>query len=172
MNTHIVLLTRRVHFSLKWCLVYYFISISFFIVIHVCKWATSWQNQQNGMCAKTQISLSIRQVWSVFAFRMKKAGVFSYPLSAQQRLLSDWADAQADLSLRWVHSHFVDTDTRRLKWLIRSDYTSILFVGYPSLQRAITVSKFDELNQNVTTCTYSSPKALARIIFRHFVDKL
>ena len=43
----------------------------------------------------------------VFAVRMKKAWVFSYPLSAQQRLRSDWADAQADLSLCWVHSHFV-----------------------------------------------------------------
>ena len=43
----------------------------------------------------------------VFAVRMKKAWVLSYPLSAQQRLWSDWADAQADLNLRWAHSHFV-----------------------------------------------------------------
>ena len=43
----------------------------------------------------------------VFAVRVKKAWVLSYPLSAQQRLWSDWADAQADLSLRWAHSHFV-----------------------------------------------------------------
>ena len=33
--------------------------------------------------------------------------VLSYPLSAQRRLRPDWADAQADLSLRWAHSHFV-----------------------------------------------------------------
>ena len=39
---------------------------------------------------KTQISLSTRPVWSVFAVRMKKPWVFSYPLSAQQRLWSDW----------------------------------------------------------------------------------
>ena len=38
---------------------------------------------------------------------MKKALVLSYPLSAQRKLLSDWADAQADLSLRWAHTHFV-----------------------------------------------------------------
>ena len=57
--------------------------------------------------AKTQISLGIRPVGSVFAVRMKKAWVFSYPLSARQRLWSDWADAQAHLSLRWAHSHFV-----------------------------------------------------------------
>ena len=57
--------------------------------------------------AKTQISLGIGPVWSVFPIRMKKAWVLSYPLSAQRRLWSDWADAQADLSLCWAHSHFV-----------------------------------------------------------------
>ena len=36
----------------------------------------------------------------VFAVRMKKAWALSYPLSARRRL---WADAQADLSLRWAH---------------------------------------------------------------------
>ena len=43
----------------------------------------------------------------VFAVRMKKAIVLSYPFSAQRRSWSDWADTQADLSLRWAHSHFV-----------------------------------------------------------------
>ena len=43
----------------------------------------------------------------VFALRTKKAWALSYPLSTQRRLWSDWADAQADLSLRWAHSHFV-----------------------------------------------------------------
>ena len=43
---------------------------------------------------KTQISLGIRPVWSkVFAVRMKKAWVLTYPLSAHRRLWSDWADA-------------------------------------------------------------------------------
>ena len=40
---------------------------------------------------------------SVFAVCMMKAWSLSYPLSAQPRLWSDWADAQADLSLRWAH---------------------------------------------------------------------
>ena len=39
----------------------------------------------------------------VFAIRMKKAWVLSYPLSAQRRLWSDWADPQADLSFCWAH---------------------------------------------------------------------
>ena len=33
----------------------------------------------------------------------------------QQRLGSDWADTQADLSLRWVHSHVVGFVMSRLK---------------------------------------------------------
>ena len=52
-------------------------------------------NKMSVCPAKTQIRL----VWSVFVVRMKKAWVLSYPLSAQRRLWSDWADAQADLSL-------------------------------------------------------------------------
>ena len=49
----------------------------------------------------------------VFAVRMKKDWVLSYPLSQQRKLLSDWVDAQADLSLRWAHSHFVGFVMRR-----------------------------------------------------------
>ena len=50
----------------------------------------------------------------VFAVRKKKAWVLSCPLSEQRRHWSDWADAQADLSLHWAHSHFVGFVTRRL----------------------------------------------------------
>ena len=42
----------------------------------------------------------------VFPVRLKKAKILSYPLGAQQRLLSDWAYAQADLSLRLAHIPF------------------------------------------------------------------
>ena len=42
----------------------------------------------------------------VFAVHMMKAWTLSYPLSAQRRLLSDWADAQAELILRWAHMPF------------------------------------------------------------------
>ena len=50
----------------------------------------------------------------VFAVRMTKASVLSYPFSVQRRLWSDWVDAQADLRLRLAHSHFVGFVTRRL----------------------------------------------------------
>ena len=63
------------------------------------KWAMTWQNQQNECASsETQISLGISPVWSVFTVRMNKPWVLSYPLSAQRRLWSVWADAQADLS--------------------------------------------------------------------------
>ena len=52
--------------------------------------------------AETQISLGIRPVWSVFAVRLKKAWVLSYPLSTQRKLWSAWAD----LSFRWAHIPF------------------------------------------------------------------
>ena len=51
----------------------------------------------------------------VFTVRMKKPWVLSYHW-AHREDLSDWADAQADLSLCWAHSHFVGFVMR---WLIQ-----------------------------------------------------
>ena len=48
---------------------------------------------------------------------MKKAGVLSYPLNGQRKLCSDWEDAQADLSLRWAHTHFVGFVMSRLNYI-------------------------------------------------------
>ena len=69
---------------------------------------TKWHVRQ----AKTQISLGICPVFRVrvFAVRMKKAWVLNYPLSAQRRLWSDWAD----LSLRWAHRSFCGFVMRRI----------------------------------------------------------
>ena len=80
-------------------------------------WAASWQNQQND-CAPSEDSDQPGHPPSlirVFTDHMKTAWVLSYPLSAQQRLRSEWVDAQADLSLRWAHSHFVGFVMR---WLL------------------------------------------------------
>ena len=59
----------------------------------------------------------------VFPVHMKKDWVLSYPLSAPRRLLSDWTDAQADLSLRWAHRHFVGFVMRQLTLLHHFDWT-------------------------------------------------
>ena len=52
--------------------------------------------------AKTQMSLGIRPVWSVFAVRMKKPWVLSYPLRPAKTQIS-WASAQSDQSIRCPH---------------------------------------------------------------------
>ena len=80
-------------------------------------WAASWQNQQNGYALSKDSDQPGHppSLIRVFAVRMKTAWVFTHPLSGQQRLWSDWADAQADLSLRWAHTHFVGFV---MSWLI------------------------------------------------------
>ena len=50
---------------------------------HLMKKPTKWHVHT----AKTQISLGIRPVWSVFAVHMKKPWVLSYPVSAQRTLI-------------------------------------------------------------------------------------
>ena len=84
--------------------------------IYILIWAVTWQNQQSE-CAPSEDSDQPGHPPSlirVFAVRMKKPWALSYPLSALRRLWSDWADAQADLSLRCAHTHFVGFVMSRL----------------------------------------------------------
>ena len=111
--------------------------------------------------AKTQISLGIRPVWSVFAVgvfavRMKKAWVLSYPWTHSEDS-SDWADAQADQCLRWALTHFVGFVMSRLYLLstesgtkksvdqdfvpILSPYSAIHLVGFNKYTE-VKISKF------------------------------
>ena len=64
-------------------------------------WAAAWQNQQNDTYAQQRL----RSAWASVC--MKKARVLSYPLSKQRRRWSDCEDAQAYLSLWWVHVIFL-----------------------------------------------------------------
>ena len=95
-------------------------------------------NKINVHPAKTQINLGIRPVWSessLCAQRVAKDPMLLHadskdtdqtgqmPWLIWVRLWSDWADAQADLSLCWVHSHFVGFVMSRL-W-----YPHLLFFG-------------------------------------------
>ena len=81
-------------------------------------WAATWQNRQCG-CASSEDSDQpghSPSLIGVFAFCMKKTWSLSYPLSARRRLWSAWAEAQADLSLRWAHTHFVGFVISRLNF--------------------------------------------------------
>ena len=67
--------------------------------------------------AKTQISLDIRPVWSeisLCAQWVAKDPSFLHA-DSEDSDQTGWADAQADLSLRWAHSHFVGFV---MSWLI------------------------------------------------------
>ena len=68
-----------------------------FLMIKPTKW----------LCAqRRQISLGIRPVWSESSLSgWRKLGSLDTHW-AHSKDCSDWADAQADLSLRWAHSHF------------------------------------------------------------------
>ena len=101
---------------------------------HKNRWATTWQNQQNG-CVPSEDSDQPGHPPSlirVYAVRMKKAWVLSYPLSTQRRFRSDWADAQADLSLHWAHTHFVGFVMSRFRllafWLLKM----VSYQGWPN----------------------------------------
>ena len=53
--------------------------------------------------AKNQIILGIRPVWSESSLSAQWVAKDPSFLQADSEDWSDWADAQADLSLRWVH---------------------------------------------------------------------
>ena len=73
-----------------------------------CKmiWAATWQNQQSE-CAPSEVSAQPGHPPSLIrVFAVRSMGSQGPKLSScgQRRLWSDWADAQADLSLRWAHT--------------------------------------------------------------------
>ena len=80
----------------------------------------AWQNQQNDVLpAKTQISMDIRPVWTESLLSTLRK---TWPLTtywAHSEDWSDWADAQADLSLLGA-CHFVGVVVRRLTWFYLS----------------------------------------------------
>ena len=56
--------------------------------------------------AKTQVSLGVRPVWSESSLCAQLVARDPSFLHADSEDWSDWADAQADLSLRWAHMPF------------------------------------------------------------------
>ena len=78
----------------------------------------TWENMSHLMTKPTKWHVCPATT-QIFAVCMKKPCFLSYLLIAQRRLWSDWADAQANLSLRSAHSDFVGFVMRRLICLLR-----------------------------------------------------
>ena len=112
--------------------------------------------------AKTQISLGICP--GVFAVRMKKAWVLSYPLSAQRRLWSDWVDAQADPSLCWAHSHFVGFVMRWLNCLQQEAVGNLRKAQSMYVTRQQEYEKAKELAQKVESDALSSSSSNTSLV--------
>ena len=70
--------------------------------------AASWQKptKWHERAAKTQIGLGIRSVWSESSLCAQWVAKDLSFLHADSQDWSDWADAKADLSLRWAHRSF------------------------------------------------------------------
>ena len=66
--------------------------------------------------AMTQISLGIRPIWSESSLSAHWVAKDLRFLHADNEDWSDWADAQADLSFRWAHTHFVGFVMSRLSF--------------------------------------------------------
>ena len=87
-------------------------------VSNTCIWDATWQNQQN-KCAPSEDPDQPRHPPSLIrVFAVRSMGSWGPKVSScgQRRLWSDWENAQANLSLRWTHSHFIGFVMR---WLIR-----------------------------------------------------
>ena len=99
----------------------------------------------------------------VFTVRMKKAWVLSYPLSAQRKLWSDWAAAQADLSLRWADSNFVGFVMRLLK-LSSNTYLNCFFQHVKDFYFCISLSKkLGDYGKTVNVSLFLSNKTINNI---------
>ena len=72
------------------------------------------------MCAQRRLRsawVSAQSEQSLRCLQEESLGPF-LPIERKRGLWSDWADAQADLSLRWAHSHYAGFVMRRPKYIV------------------------------------------------------
>ena len=82
--------------------------VAYGIIAHCNNWASAQQNQQNGMCVQQRLRSALvfaQSDQSLCRPHEESLGPLLH-IERKRRLWSDWADAQADLSLRWAHMLF------------------------------------------------------------------
>ena len=94
------------HFVLIPPLIWSFVGLFFIIWYLYMSQRTTKATKWHVCPAKTKISLGIRPVWSesLLSPRRKHGSLATHWVHSED--WSDWADAQADLSLHWVHMLF------------------------------------------------------------------
>ena len=120
-------------------------------------------NKVNVRPAKTQISLGIRPVWSESSLSAWRKHGFLATHWAHSEDWSDWADAQADLSLRWAHNHIVGfVMSRLIRWFFFTSGSCVselylrqmkLLIGLRSQE--VTVSVFSQSGITSKVPTFS-----------------
>ena len=92
-------------------------------------WAATWQNQQNESAPSEDSDQPGHPPSLIRVFAVHSMGSLGLKVSScgQRRFWLDWADAQADLSLRWAHTHFVGFVMSRLKFYLgwRDDWECV-----------------------------------------------
>ena len=111
-------------------------------------WAATWQNQQSD-CAPSKDSVQPGHPPSlirVFGVHLMGSWGPKLPSCGQRRLWSDWADIQADLSLRSEHTHFAGFVMSQLicfSELMYSDRLILLFKNISNLKKIDSVTLQD-----------------------------
>ena len=100
---------------------------------HTCtatKWAAARQNQPNRFALSEDSDQPGHSPSLIRVFTVHFIGSYEPNDSScgRRRLWSDWADAQADLSLCWVHIYFVGFVVLRLEYFCHIFLQFLLFV--------------------------------------------
>ena len=112
------------------------------IILLVLTWSGSF-NAVFGVCdVLSRMCISIYLCFTIVMSRLRTKP--TKWLCAQQRLRSAWAsaDAQADLSLRWAHTHFV---CFVMSWLI-SEYTDQKLQWSKAFLTSLTLGSLSKCN--------------------------
>ena len=125
--------------------------------------------------AKTQISLGICPVWSessLCAQWVAKDPRFLH-VDSDDSGWSDWADAQADLSLRWAQSHFVGFVMSQLKyWKLTFFVEVFLLISRWSFCFHINITDMSRDMTKPTKWVYSDQPGHLPSLFRGFVVRM
>ena len=120
---------------------------------HKSIWAATWQNQRCESVPSEDSDQLGHPPSLIRVFAVHSMDCYGPKLSScwQQRLWSDWANAQADLSLHWAHTNFVGFVMSRLK-----SFTDLV----PLLSAGLIIEPPHDKTNNVAVWPANTPISL------------